>query len=202
MSVGSYRNIKDRKFSFCPTLSGLDLNDLIVHCPMCTKFFAACCPHQSLGGQMLEPEQRICHHFQLVFTDGACSNNGQGNAAKAGLGIVIGVDNRYSWSIIVDDTLDTAPRTNQRAELLAAIEGLKKLEQMNRLCSNVEDEANHNKSAARRRATVNEDYRAEYIVVTDLEYVVRGITEWFPEWRVRYHSGLIFKICNTNGIIL
>ena len=181
--------IEGRKFSFCPRISEYDVNNLIVQCHFCTKFFAACCLHQSFGGDMFEPEQSLCHHFQLVFTDGACSNNGQGYAAKAGLGIFIG--DLFSWSMTVDDTLDTAPRTNQRAELLAAIEGLKKLERVHRSCSEVEDEVNHNNSAAssRRRAIANEKHRANYIVVTDSEYVVKGITEWFPEWRVSCQSG-------------
>ena len=90
---------------------------------------------------------------------------------------------------MVDDTLDTAPRTNQRAELLAAIEGLKKLELVRQSRPDLEDEVNHSKSTTHRRAIVNEDYRATYIVVTDSEYVVKGITEWFPEWRVSCHSG-------------
>jgi ribonuclease HI len=122
-----FPNIEERKFSFCPSLSELDLNNLIVECPKCTRLFAACCPDGSFGGDMYDPDKPLCHYFQLVFTDGACSKNGQGDAAKAGLGIVIS-DVDLFWSIAVDDTLDTAPRTSQRAELLAAIEGLKKLE--------------------------------------------------------------------------
>ncbi|KAF8805424.1 ribonuclease H-like protein [Phlegmacium glaucopus] len=160
-------NIKQRKFSFCPTLSALELNDLIVQCPNCTRFFAACCQH---GGNIYKPEKRVCKRLPLVFTDGACSNNGRGNA-KAGLGIVIGGDS-FSWSITVDDTLDSARRTSQRAELLAAIEGLK-----------LYDLVNHSSSKVCRSA--KEDYDATYIVVTDSEYVVKGITEWFPEWRSR-----------------
>ena len=197
-----FPNIKDRKFSFCPSLSQLDLNNLIVECPKCTRFFAACCAHESFGGDMYDPEKSVCHNFRLVFTDGACSNNGQGDAAKAGLGIVIS-DVDHFWSIAVDNTLDTAPRTNQRAELLAAIEGLKKMELVHQYCSDtMEDKANHSNLAARRhaQAIVNEDdpSRATYIVVTDSEYVVKGITEWFPEWRVCCHSGSVgFKISNT-----
>ena len=149
---------------------------------------------------MYDPEKRLCHHFQLVFVDGACSNNGQGDAAKAGLGIVIS-DVDLFWSIAVDDALDTAPRTNQRAELLAAIEGLNKLELVHQYCSNLEDKVNHTKSSGRRRAIVNEDYRDVYIVATDSEYVVKGITEWFPEWRVSRHSSVrTFKISNANEI--
>ena len=184
-------NIEGRKFFFCPTLSDYDVSNLIVECPNCTTLFAACCAHQSFGGHMFEPEQPVCHHLQLVFTSGACSNNGQGYAAKAGLGIVIGVDDLF-WSIAVDDTLDTAPspRTNQRAELLAAIEGLKKLELVHQFCSDMGDGVNHSNSAtSSQRAIADEGCRANYIVVTNSEYVVKGITEWFPEWRVSCHSG-------------
>ncbi|KAF8805427.1 hypothetical protein BYT27DRAFT_7193207, partial [Phlegmacium glaucopus] len=175
-------NIKQRKFSFCPRLSSaLDLDELIVQCPDCTTFCAACCKHDSFGGDMYKPEKDVCHHLRLAFTDGACSNNGQGNA-KAGLGIVIG-DDPYSWSITVDDTMDSARRTNQRAELLAAIEGLK-MHELVRSCMG--GEVNHGSSKVRRNA--KEDYDAAYVIVTDSEYVVKGITEWFPEWQVSFLS--------------
>jgi ribonuclease HI len=183
-------SIEERKFSFCPTISGFDINNLIVECPKCTRFFAACCSDNSFGGDMYDSEKPLCHHYQIVFTDGACSNNGQGDEAKAGLGVVIS-DVDLFWSVAVDDTVDTAPRTNQRAELLAAIEGLKKLELVFKYCTEgLEDKENHSKSAARRRrAIAEEDFRDTFIVVTDSEYVVKGITEWFPAWRVSCHSG-------------
>jgi len=88
----------------------------------------------------------------------------------------------YSWSIPVDDTMDPAPRTNQRAELLAAIEGLKKLHK----CNVDENPRRHKKSATRHK-----EGGYLYIVVTDSEYVVKGITEWFPTWRVRLSFSLI-----------
>ena len=134
---------------------------------------------------MYDPDVTVCHHVQLVFTDGACSNNGE-SYAVAGLGIVVG-DGELSWSITVDDTMDSAnaPRTSQRAELLAAINGLKKLKEVHHCYLDMEKEVNPKKSAARRRARAKEDHSATYVVVTDSEYVVKGITEWFPAWRVR-----------------
>jgi len=76
----------------------------------------------------------------------------------------------------VTDAVDpAAPRTNQRAELLAAIEGLKKLE---------EDRFEEEHHTSTTRVHPKEKHR-EYIVVTDSEYVVKGITEWFPTWRSR-----------------
>ena len=194
--------IEDRKFSFCQRLSNFDIDELIVQCPECITFFAACCQHESFGGGLYDPDINVCHHVQIVYTDGACSNNGQSNAT-AGLGIAIGDpnDDDLSWSITVDESMDSAPRTSQRAELLAAINGLKKLKEAHHCFLDKEHEESPRKSAARRRAKAKEDYSATYIVVTDSEYVVKGITEWFPAWRVRLVIQLNLLISNTNKII-
>ena len=99
--------------------------------------------------------------------------------------MTIGDDEEHCWSIAVQEALDPdGPRTNQRAELLAAIEGLKKLQDVNRI--EAINEAlgkgdSHPKSA--RRHTDNP--HSTYIVASDSEYVVKGITEWLPAWRVR-----------------
>jgi ribonuclease HI len=122
---------KQRKFTFCPTLANYEISHLIVECADCHRLFAACCLHQSFGSDWYQSgEGRCCHLYQLAFTDGACSNNGW-DGAKAGMGIIIGSDiEQHSWSIPVDDAVDPgAARTNQSAELLAVIEGLKKLEE-------------------------------------------------------------------------
>ncbi|EDR10059.1 uncharacterized protein LACBIDRAFT_317996 [Laccaria bicolor S238N-H82] len=177
-------NIEQRKFNFCPSLAGLDLENLINQCLECTRFFGACCLHQSYGGDLAVPNKDVCHHFQIVFIDGACSNNGREDA-KAGLGITIGDDESYCWSIAVNDAADpNGPRTNQRAELLAAIEGLQLLANVNRL--NAIHEAmgmgdEHHKPARRN----TDEFGPTYVVVADSEYVVKGITEWLPTWRVR-----------------
>ena len=197
----SHPNIRERKFYFCQTLSKLDLNYLIVQCPICTRFFAACCQHQSFGGYTYEPERPVCEHLRLVFTDGACSNNGQGYTAKAGLGIVIGTDDALSWSIVVDDTLDTAPRTNQRAELLAAIEGLKKLELVRQSRPDLEDEVNHSKfnysppCHCERRLSCNVYCRHGFGICCERNHGVVSRVASKLSFR------LIFKISNTNGII-
>jgi len=177
-------NIEQRKFTFCPTLAGYDLEHLITQCPVCTRFFAACCPHEIFGGDLALPNKDHCHHFQLVFIDGACSNNGRGDA-KAGLGMTIGDDEEHCWSIAVEDAVDPdGPRTNQRAELLAAIEGLKQLDDVNRIQAIYEamGKGDSHHKAARRHT---DDQRSTYIVVADSEYVVKGITQWLPTWRVR-----------------
>ena len=63
---------------------------------------------------------------RVVYTDGACTNNGISNAVQfAGIGIAMGTMPQHQWSIRVNDDVDPdAPRTNQRAELLAAIDGI------------------------------------------------------------------------------
>jgi ribonuclease HI len=98
--------------------------------------------------------------------------------------MTIGDDEQYCWSIIVDDAVDPdGPRTNQRAEVLAAIEGLKLLDAVNQLQAihkAMGQGDSHHKPASR-----HTDGPRTYIVVADSEYVVKGITEWFPTWRVR-----------------
>ena len=178
-------NIEQRKFTFCPTLAGYDLKYLITQCPVCTRFSAACCLHQTFGGDLTLSNKDHCHHFQLVFTDGACSNNGRDDA-KAGLGITIGDNEEHCWSITVEAAVDPdGPRTNQRAEVLAAIEGLKKLDHVNRMQAIYEPtgKADHRHHKSARRHT--DDPHSTYIVVSDSEYVVKGITEWLHTWRVR-----------------
>jgi len=177
-------NIEQRKFTFCPNLADYDLEHLITQCPACTRFFAACCLHQTFGGDLALPNKQPCHHFQLVFIDGACSNNGRDDA-KAGLGMTIGDNEEYCWSIAVKDAVDPGgPRTNQRAELLAAIEGLNQLEAANRLEAIYEAMGkgdSHHKPASHH----TDDLPSTYIVVADSEYVVKGITEWLPTWHAR-----------------
>lgn len=93
------------------------------------------------------------------------------------MGITIGSNVEHSWIIPVGDAVDPgAARTNQRAELLAAIGGLKKLEEAYPF------EGHHGTIAAHPKQQQSQD---AYIIVTDSEYVVNGITAWFPTWRVR-----------------
>ncbi|KAF8883646.1 ribonuclease H-like domain-containing protein [Gymnopilus junonius] len=186
--------IQQRKVVFCETLQSYPLARLLVQCSSCNRFFAACCPDGSFGDDWALPhddDHPTCHHSKLVYTDGACTNNGSPHA-KAGLGITIGGEHtfedlelKYSWSIPVDGTVDAAgPRTSQRAELLAALEGLKKLEKLDKLreASGYEDKEHTQLAMLQPHKQFD---RATYIVVTDSEYVVKGITEWFPTWRRR-----------------
>ncbi|KAK7451005.1 hypothetical protein VKT23_012682 [Stygiomarasmius scandens] len=94
----------------------------------------------------------------------------------------------------VDDTLDPGmPRTNQRAELLGALEGLDLLYTLwkeNRAEAEREGRPVHGE--AKKHRSDREDFdrdldlgKQEWAVATDSEYVVKGITQWYPAWRRR-----------------
>ncbi|KAK8253488.1 ribonuclease H-like domain-containing protein [Phyllosticta capitalensis] len=60
---------------------------------------------------------------QVVLTDGACSNNGQSNAA-AGCGVAMGEKQSQQLAMPFGGMDCAATKTNQRAELLAALAGI------------------------------------------------------------------------------
>ncbi|KAF9046003.1 ribonuclease H-like protein [Hymenopellis radicata] len=171
---------------FCPRLMECDPYYLVPHCPICTRYFVACCPHKSWTDNQTFP----CHHYKLVFVDGACSNNGREDA-KAGIGLFMGEDEEYSWSITVDDTMDpNAIRTSQRAELLAALYGLEKLVEQD---NSEEIQAGRHKhlrklfmmhSPEEARARADLELSPSYVIATDSEYVVNGMLHWLDEWKV------------------
>jgi ribonuclease HI len=102
-----------------------------------------------------------CHHFYIAFTDGACTNNGR-REAKAGVGVAYGNDDGSQLSKPITDMVDNFPlRSNQRAELCAARLGVELLART------------HVKSKAE-----------AWIIATDSEYVIKGMTEWLPKWKV------------------
>ncbi len=83
----------------------------------------------------------------IIYTDGAC----RGNPGPGGWGAVLqyGETKRELFGYVVHTT-------NNRMELMAAIEALKTLK---RVC--------------------------EVELHTDSEYVRKGITEWLPQWKKR-----------------
>ena len=162
--------ILDRRMVYCPTLlEGYDTKELILCCPVCLRFLARCCPHND--------SSPMCHRYSLVFTDGSCLGNGKAEAA-AGIGLAmgevgVGVD---QYSIPIDNTIDPHPkRTSQRAELLAAIEGLHRI--------STAEEPTHVVSGH-----PDEELEHARVVVTDSEYVVKGMTEWIPVWKACFPS--------------
>jgi ribonuclease HI len=152
----------NRRMVFCERLlSKHSTDELYKICDHCNMFFCTCCPDYS--------SKKPCHHYPVVFTDGACSGNGSGGATS-GIGGLFGEEAEYQWSIPVDDHVDSNPiRTNQRAELLAAIEGVR--------CLGAFLLAINNPPPGR-------SSKLEMVVATDSEYVCNGITEWMPKWKV------------------
>ncbi|KAJ6192282.1 ribonuclease H-like domain-containing protein [Bipolaris maydis] len=116
-------------------------------CPGCNDFLLYC----------------YCHNFRIIFTDGACTNNGRPEA-KAGIGVAYGNDDKSQLFLPITDVVDEFPlRSNQRAELCAARSGVEFLSKANTQHS--EDEA------------------VAWIIATDSEYVVKRMTEWLPTWK-------------------
>lgn len=162
MSEGE--GVLNRRMIFCKTLlSKYTTDELYTTCSDCDQFLCICCRDYS--------NDTTCHHYPLVFTDGACSRNGLGDATS-GIGGSFGEDVEYQWSMPVNHLVDSTPvHTNQRAELLAVIEGVRRLGDF--LQSKWDPENRPSR-----------DDRAEMVVATDSEYVCKGVTEWMPKWKV------------------
>ncbi|THU84753.1 ribonuclease H-like protein [Dendrothele bispora CBS 962.96] len=182
--------ISNRLLKLCESVFYEPLSELTTKvCEDCDRFFGPCCQHY----------ERSCHRYKLVFTDGACLNNGKrgtgggaattsSSLAKAGIGAAAGrVKSEQQRSIPVNNTLDPGmPRTNQRAELLGALEGLDLLStlwQENLERKHEEDEGNQSDDGS---TDSDDDARSPiWIVATDSEYVVKGITQWYSAWEKR-----------------
>jgi ribonuclease HI len=158
--------IQGRKLILCRTIRDWSVPELLRKCPECEDFLLYCCAcnNQRLGPPRSRRPATPCHHYRIVFTDGACTKNGQ-PTAKAGIGAVCGIDEGSQISRPVTDMVDDYPlRSNQRAELCAAKLGLELVPEAN---------------------TKEPDGGAEsWIIATDSEYVVKGMTEWLPIWKV------------------
>ena len=155
----------------------------------CRRFLACCCscterrrtedarnPYFSTNPDFYKP----CHHYKMAFVDGACLGNGQDDAT-AGIGIAINAKClAMQWAIPIDDLIDPAPiRTSQRAELLAAINGIRKLG---------EHEGPPVSKSCEGRATNTSRFpqKDAWIIASDSECVVSGMTEWVPAWKVSH----------------
>lgn len=159
--TNSEQGVIARRFVFCQTLlQEYENNQLIKTCTECGGYYALCCYHRRF----------TCHHYSLVFTDGACSNSQHG--AVSGIGVATGATPDMQYSIPVTDDIDPLQsRTNQRAELLAALEGVRR------------SSATPPRHSAVRKHS-GKEHKSCIIITTDSEYVVKGITEWFPKWKV------------------
>lgn len=155
-------------------LDNPSISDLIQTCSNCERFFRFCCvdnPHRN-------PDDP-CHNYPLIITDGSCLNNGH-SAARSGIGICLGTHPEYTYSIPIDDTIDpNGKRSNQRAELLAAILGIEKAREV----ESVNYKTAHNR--VKRFVARDGQELPRWVVATDSQYVVKGMTEWLPKWKVR-----------------
>jgi ribonuclease HI len=89
--------------------------------------------------------------------------------ARAGLGIVYGLPDGPQLSRSIADSVDNfRSRSNQRAELLAAIIGFDFLAEAARTNSSEPSGKLKDKSAA-------------WIIATDSEYIDKRMTEWLPK---------------------
>lgn len=159
-------------FCPCPSLANrFEIDKLLERCNDCGRFFAKRCIHK-------EEEIGCNHHSRIVFTDGACTNNGA-HGSVSGIGVAFGETREdYQFFIPVDDRLDPGKRRmNQRAELLAALQGLKKI------CK-CDEEYLLEKMEEHGVDYLDPD-SPEIVIATDSEYVAKGMTEWLPRWRVR-----------------
>jgi ribonuclease HI len=152
--------ISDRKFYVRSGDSASRCFALV--CPVCRGYAIRTYTEQAitLNGR--------CCHFRAVYIDGACPGNGT-SEATAGIGIELGKEPTFQLAIPVNRALEIdpyAPRTNQRTELLAAIQGLEEL------ASAFGFFTRHGKKEAR-----------NWVIVTDSQYVVHGMTEWLPQWK-------------------
>ncbi|THU86992.1 ribonuclease H-like protein [Dendrothele bispora CBS 962.96] len=185
----SNRLLKLHEYVFNESLSELTTKV----CDFCNRFRAPCCPFDS----------PTSHRLMLVFTDGACLNNGKratdepgagakggsSSLTKAGIGAAAGRAKSERRSKPVNDTLDPGmPRTNQRAELLGALEGLDLLlalwkEESER--ERARERGQGNQSDRHGSTDNSDDGPQKWVVATDSEYVVKGITQWYPTWEKR-----------------
>ncbi|EIM83218.1 ribonuclease H-like protein, partial [Stereum hirsutum FP-91666 SS1] len=167
----------------CPRFDSLPPSKQIKHCPDCRLFFAICCHLSDSDSDTVISSGKPCHHYRVVFTDGACPGNGTG-AARSGMGIVLGMDEVLQWALPVDDDVDKfdmSVRMSQRAELLAALEGVKKMSALEALCY----QPPAMRDGWHEERSMDERDRApkQWIVVSDSEYVVKDMIEWVPSWK-------------------
>jgi ribonuclease HI len=165
--------IYNRKLILCPATADWSIPELLQECPECNEFLLYCCACNKRFRDLPRSRRRAnpCHHFRIIFADGACMSNGRPEA-KAGVGVAYGKNDGSQLSMPITDSVDNFPlRSNQRAELYAANLALEFLAEADRI--NTKEPSGKSKSESK-----------AWIIATDSEYVVKGMTEWLPTWRV------------------
>jgi ribonuclease HI len=91
--------------------TGWALSLSVEECPQCNGFLLYRC---SCNNEFLPKpgSAKTCHHFYIIFTDGACTNNGQ-LRAKVGVGVAYINDDGSQLSKLITDIVDNfALRSN------------------------------------------------------------------------------------------
>ena len=89
----------------------------------------------------------------IIYTDGACSHNGNKEKAKAGIGVYFSENNCEKYDNI-SLKLNIESPTNNKAELYAILESLRK----------------------------TKDTQYSTTIYTDSQYSINAIVLWYPEW--------------------
>lgn len=177
----------NRKLQLCPTVEEeFEFDEKFHACDKCGHFMLWCCGCNNKRINMLErgetPPEHICHHYRIVFTDGACSNNGQA-MARASVGCAVSDDDKGQKAIPVTNEMNSfKPHTSQRAEIIAAMTGLMYLSAWN--SPSVDENNNEKQQNARFDPGSMNLSNPVWIVATDSEYVVKCMTEWYSSWKV------------------
>ena len=100
-----------------------------------------------------EPEVIDGEKDLIIYTDGACSHNGNKEKAKAGIGVYFSELNTEKYEN-VSCKLNIENPTNNKAELLAILESLR----------------------------VTKNSKQTITIYTDSRYSMNAITLWYPEW--------------------
>jgi len=122
--------------------------------------------------QKQQQHQHQQHQHQLgnadwvVWTDGACRNNGK-KTASAGVGVFFGKDNPNNISLPVP--LSLAPFTNQRAELYAALLAIQSVQEQL-----LQQQDQNQKVQGKKRRLV---------VKTDSKYTINCVGDWMKTWK-------------------
>ncbi|KAF8432229.1 hypothetical protein L210DRAFT_3414276 [Boletus edulis BED1] len=188
------QDVVGHRLIFCENTQSMSTEHLLLDCWCCDRFLVYCCActarqyHAAEAARRRnryapvddnEPPPKLCHYYKVAFVDGACLGNGQ-EKATAGIGIAIGTNPMLmQWAIPIDDDIDPSfVRTSQRAELLAAIHGIRKFAEW--------EKHPREKRHKGREAHEESDSKITWVIASDSEYVVLGMTEWVPAWKVSH----------------
>ncbi|KAK6363686.1 hypothetical protein TWF730_001106 [Orbilia blumenaviensis] len=173
-------NRSGRLWTSCPSIQRLDFNDQFMLCDYCDQFILKCCQHSSSKAR---GPRKLCHHYFLIFADGSCLGNGK-VGARAGVGIALGMepDQQFAYSFSELDGVCSV-RTNQIAELKAAIEAVKLAGTHLGLADSGKRAINRCNPRSRHQQLQKEAGIPKCIIAMDSEYVVLGITDRLHGWK-------------------